>query len=203
MREYSAEELSGLSQVFAFVGNSLLKPVNQTPKVGLDPAFWAEFLDFDDAAVAAAVNACKAFAQAGAAEGEAFETRVAVEFTRLFIGPPKPAAAPWESFYRAGGGTGFGQATFEMRALLRDAGLEMTGENNQYADHIGIELLLLSVLLERAAAGEGTVEAAAVFAHAHPASWMTEFRAKVQAEAPDGYHAHLLALAEALLGLLA
>ena len=184
------------------MGNSLLKPVNQTPKVGLDPAFWAEFPDFGDATVAAAVDACQAYAQAGAADGEAFETRVAVEFTRLFIGPPKPAAAPWESFYRSEGSTGFGQATFEMRALLHEAGLEMTGENNQYADHMGIELLLLSVLLERVAAGEGTVEAASDFVRVHPASWVAEFRTKVQAEAPDGYHANLLGLVEALLSLL-
>lgn len=32
-----------------------------------------------------------------------------------------------------------------MRALLRNAGLEVSNENNQYADHVGIELLYASV----------------------------------------------------------
>lgn len=202
MRAYDAVEIESLSQAFAFVGNSLLKPVNQTPKVGLDPMFWSQFPDFGDEAIACAVEACQAYAKAGAADGEAFETRVAVEFARLFVGPPKPAAAPWESAYRGGGGTGFGQSAFEMRALLREADLQMTGENNQYADHIGIELLLLSVLLERAASGEGALEAAAGFAQAHPLSWVPDLRQSVQAEAPDGYIAHLLELAQSLLSLL-
>lgn len=47
------------------------------------------------------------------------------------------------------------------------------------------------------------MEAAADFARVHPASWVAEFRAKVQAEAPDGYHARLLGLLETLLSLLA
>ncbi|MBE6471939.1 MAG: molecular chaperone TorD [Coriobacteriaceae bacterium] len=202
MRDFAPEELATLSEAFAFIGNSLLKPVNQTPKVGLDPAFWAEFPDFGDAGVAQAVTACRAFAEAGSADGDAFETRVATEYARLFIGPPKPAAAPWESAYRGSGGTGFGQATFEMRSLLREAGLEMAGENNQYADHMGIELLLLSVLLQRAAAGEGEAAEAAAFAAAHPASWIAPLQQKVQAGAPEGYLCHLLALADGLLRLL-
>ena len=38
-----------------------------------------------------------------------------------------------------------------MQRLLREAGLEVSNENNQYADHIGIELLYASVLCQRAA----------------------------------------------------
>lgn len=45
-----------------------------------------------------------------------------------------------------GATVGFDQATFEMRVLLRNAGLEVSIENNQYADHVGIELLYTSAL---------------------------------------------------------
>ena len=217
MRDYTAEEVQTLSEAFAFVGNSLLKPINQTPTAGLDPAFWAGFPDFGDAAVRDAVEACGDFAAAqpvgedGLPAPEAV-TAVSVEYTRLFIGPPKPAAAPWETAYRGGGGVGFGQPTFEMRALLREAGLEMAGESNQYADHMGIELLLLAVLLHRAVDAADAADAAggeapdlaqaAAFACGHPADWVAAFHARVHGAAPGGYHDRLLALAEALLGLL-
>ena len=51
---------------------------------------------------------------------------------------------------------GFGRATFEMRETLRSLGLEVRNENNQYEDHIGIELLCLSRSAARR--GAGTLE---------------------------------------------
>ena len=115
---------------------------------------------------------------------------------------------------------GFGQATFEMRELLREAGLGLSNENHQYEDHMGIELLLLSELFRRAAAADGDAAAAAdgdaagavavddaaalvrkaaSFAVEHPAAWIDAFRAKVTEAAPDGYFASLLGMVEALL----
>ena len=44
-----------LSEAYAFIGNSLLKPMTMTSTVGLDPAFWEAFPSFDDEAVAEAV----------------------------------------------------------------------------------------------------------------------------------------------------
>ena len=124
-----------LSEAYAFIGNSLLKPMTMTSTVGLDPAFWASFPTFDDAAVAEVVAACARYAEEAARRAEAGEDepqRVAVEYTKLFVGPPSPAAAPWETMYRGQDVTvGFGQATFEMRELLRAAGLEVRNENNQ------------------------------------------------------------------------
>ena len=45
-----------LSEAYAFIGNSLLKPMTMTSTVGLDPAFWEAFPSFDDEAVAEAVR---------------------------------------------------------------------------------------------------------------------------------------------------
>ena len=133
-----------LSEAYAFIGNSLLKPMTMTSTVGLDPAFWEAFPSFDDEAVAEAVAACARYAEGAVQRAEAGEDepqRAAVEYTKLFVGPPSPAAAPWETMYRGKNVTvGFGQATFEMRELLREAGLEVRNVNNQYEDHLGIEL---------------------------------------------------------------
>lgn len=198
-----------LSEVYAFVGNSLLKPMTQTSDVGLEPAFWEAFPTFGSSEVAGACAALAAYAlaarEAAASDGRDAVECCAVEYTRLFVGPPRPAAAPWETMYRGGaavGGAtvGFGQATFEMRALLREAGLEVKNENNQYEDHIGIELLYLSALCARAAEGEeGAVEEVRAFAEDRLLAWLPFLRAAAEEAAPDGYLPLLLALADALL----
>ena len=198
-----------LSEVYAFVGNSLLKPMTQTSDVGLEPAFWEAFPTFGSSEVAGACAALAAYAlaarEAAASDGRDAVECCAVEYTRLFVGPPRPAAAPWETMYRGGaavGGAtvGFGQATFEMRALLREAGLEVKNENNQYEDHIGIELLYLSALCARAAEGEGKVaEEVRAFAEDRLLTWLPFLRAAAEEAAPDGYLPLLLALADALL----
>jgi len=200
------------AEALAFVGNSLLAPMNQTGTVGLEPEFWESFPSFDDVHVAVALEACGAYAVAAqqlAAEGGNPVQQASVEYTKLFVGPPRPAAAPWETMYRPGseGATvGFGQATFEMRALLREAGLEVSNENNQYADHIGIELLYASVLCERLAQADGDAEAQEElaeklkgFAQNHPLAWIGKLQVAVASVEPTGYIAALLELGRALL----
>ena len=194
-----------LSEAYAFIGNSLLKPMTMTSTVGLDPAFWEAFPSFDDEAVAEAVAACARYAEGAVQRAEAGEDepqRAAVEYTKLFVGPPSPAAAPWETMYRGKNVTvGFGQATFEMRELLREAGLEVRNVNNQYEDHLGIELLYLSELCRREAMGKGAAEVAdiAAFVERHPLSWIGPFLDRVSEAVPGGYFAGLLLVAQRVL----
>ena len=194
--------LGMLAESYAFIGNSLLKPMNQTSDAGLDPQFWDAFAQFDSVAVADAASALREFAAAYDNHEQAAED-VSVEFTRLFIGPPRPEAVPWESYYSLDEDvhSGFGIATFKIQRLLAQVGLEVSNENNQLADHMGIELLLLSVLCERAADGQGDGEGIDidVYITEHPFSWIDSLRMKVIAVAPDGYFARLLSLAQALL----
>lgn len=206
-----------LSQAFAFLGNSLLKPLSQTSDAGMDPAFWGAFPDFGDEAVAAAcdsaADAAEGLARRGEEEGRDPVELASVEFTRLFVGPPKPAAAPWESFYLSDGdvSVGFGAATFAMRELLREAGLEVSNENNQYEDHIGLELLFLSELCRRRGEGSPSLSEdevcgnAAILAYvsARPLGWIGDLRRAVQEAAAGGYIDGVLAVAEALLRHLA
>lgn len=202
------------SQVFAFLGNSLLSPMKQTSDAGMDPAFWASFPDFGDDAVASACKRCGEAASGivarGMREGREAAELASTEFTRLFIGPPNPAAAPWESFYRSKSENpvGFGQATFEMRDLLRAAGLQVINENNQYEDHIGLELLYLSELCRRRAeeafgclSDDGVCgdEAVRAFAKSHPLGWIEALRSAVQESHPQGYIDGILGVAEASL----
>ena len=200
-------------EAFAFVGNTLLAPMNQTGTAGLDPKFWTAFPDFGYSQVKAAIEACGEYARGAkqhAADGGDSVQRVSVEYTALFIGPPRPQAAPWETMYANGNQevtVGFGRATFEMRELLREAGLEISNENNQYADHIGIELLYASVLCTRFAEADGDTVAQAElatklssFVQEHPLSWIDKLISAVEASKPNGYFAATLSRGQALLG---
>ena len=212
MRSMTCEEWMVASQLYAFLGNSLLSPMSRTESVGLDPAFWRELGGLLDGALADSAESLASWAErasADAARSEAVQ-RVSVEFTKLFVGPPKPAAAPWES---ANGPVdshvGFGEATFAMRERLRALGLELCNENNQYEDHVGIELLYLSELCRRASeepygvaacdAAAPDAEEIASFIREHPLAWVPRLREKVAASQPEGYFVRLLDLALALL----
>lgn len=213
MVAFNAETWKAYAQACAFAGNSLLKPMTQTLPVGLDPAFWAEFPDFGSNALRFAAGECAGFAQSlSDIEANQAVMRVSVEYTRLFVGPPSPAAAPWETIYRScNPSVGFGEATFEMRRLLREAGLQLCNDNNQYEDHMGIELLYLSVLCDRiadalAAGDEDAAEALAAqargFASERPASWIDALAERVEEAFPAGYFSHILRLSREILKVL-
>lgn len=230
-----SDKMIDYAQTLSFVGNSLLTPMNQTETVGIDPEFWARFPDFDDAGVREKIEALRRFAETAQRRQDAGSdpvTDVSVEFTRLFVGPPKPAAAPWETFYGAPDGmqidVGFGKATVQMQRLLREAGLRVSNENNQFADHMGIELLYASEMARRIAVGESdaaengsadedesdlagrgesrngnasTRNDLAAFVSEHPLAWIDDFAKAIEDAAPDGYFVRIVGLAKALLEL--
>ncbi len=195
---------------FAFLGNSLLAPMAADAAVGLDEAFWGGFAagEPESPPMARALGRLEDYARAARAGGAPLADavrRVNVEYARLFIGPPKPAAPPWETMYAQPGQVGeigFGRATVAMQGLLAEAGLALAGESNQYADHLGIELLYLSELCRRRAAAADGADAEGrllTFAREHPAAWAPAFRDQVAAAAPGGYYAPLADLVVALL----
>jgi TorA maturation chaperone TorD len=212
-----AEQWSAYGNVYSFVGNELLTPMNRSGNVaGLSPEFWSAAPAPDSERGAHALERLSAYAQAASLADGDEDSKVpgvlnaSVEFAHLFIGPPSPAASPWETTNdpRNQKKVGYGRATVAMRRLLAEEGLELSTENRQYEDHMGIELLYLSILCEKAAAAcahdddESTrhiAEKAAWFMSAHPLAWMSRLRANVDAERPHGYYSALLEYAEAVL----
>ena len=193
-----------LADALAFVGNSFLKPMSQLSDVGLNPAFWAAFPDFGDEGVASALERCFQWAANGGSVSRDERVKaVSVEYARLFMGPPEPAVAPWETFYeREGVVSGFGEPTFRMRERLRQLDLVVSNENNQYEDHIGIELLCCSEYVRRAVDDPAFAKEARAFAAGILAPWIGRFA--MQLEESSATYYHLMAeLAMALAALLA
>ncbi len=243
------ETFAQVAPWLAAIGNALLaspSSLNERATALFDAGLWEELATCGDADVAAAAQ--KLVAYLGGSEGAADASRethagvrtldaggegssdfadrarcASVEFAHLFVGPPKPAVAPWETFYRQQGcAVGFGEATHLMRAALHDSGLELAQAGRQYEDHMGIELLLASELCRRAGQAVGSesldaadwdtcagcgcpspAEHAADFVRTRPLSWMPALRNAVERECPNGFYAALLQLAQALLELVA
>lgn len=209
MRVLDCDEWRTLGQLYAFFGNSLLSPMNRTESVGLDSSFWRDLAGLLGGAIARPAQHCAAWAEQSAAACSLDELvqRVSVEFTHLFVGPPSPAAPPWES---ANGPVeshvGFGEATYQMRERLRSVGLAQCGSSNQFEDHLGIELLYLSELCRRIAdaqastcgSADAQVEELEGFVREHLLCWIGRFYDKVAASRPDGYFVHVLDCVRAL-----
>lgn len=217
MAELTSADWLVRSQLYSFLANSFLKVMTAESSLGLDPGFWLELAEdaqlshaTDNKLRPALVGLSEVAQQLSDLSPEKAVERVAVEYTRLFIGPPEPAAPPWETLYRQGGTVLFGQPTFDMRQLLAQEGYQASKEAHQFEDHLGFELLYLALRADRFA---GELEAdpsidqtawaqeQASFINAHPLSFIDAMREKAAEAGGVGYYVGLLDLTKALLDL--
>jgi TorA maturation chaperone TorD len=176
------------AQLYSFLGNSLLEIMSETTAaVSFSPGFWENFPleaanDDMQAALANLIAITRELAALPPAEAL---KQIQLEYTRLFIGPGAPAAPPWESLYREGGTTLFGQPTFDMRQLYASHGLKVEhSTNNQLEDHLGLELLFLASVGERFSQEAPTsqlIQEQRDFIDEHPLSWIDQLHAKAAA----------------------
>ena len=122
------------------------------------------------------------------------------------------AAFALQTMYAPGNNTiEYGSATVVMKRIIAAQGLQLQGLHNQYEDHIGVELLLLSVLCAKqheaacAIACSQEREAACPKEHVrdyllkHPGNWIEHFTANVIEAAPGSYYALLATWVQALI----
>ena len=109
---------------------------------------------------------------------------LAVEYTRLFLGPGKHVQ-PYAAIYLGGAGASLcGLATVWARDFMERAGFTLTPEHHGLPDHVSVELEFMAGMAEREArAMEGAdLEAAAecrrikkAFLQSHLGRWLREF----------------------------
>jgi len=138
---------------------------------------------------------------------------VQTDYSRLFIGPAKPLAPPWESVYFNEDHMIFQQQTAQVRAWYRRFGLEPEKLYKEPDDHIGLELAFLAHL-----AGLGLqaledsddakfaeiLQAQSQFISQHPLKWVQLWNEQVEKHARTDFyrglgrliHGALLAMAE-------
>lgn len=138
---------------------------------------------------------------AGSAEG--FD-RLLWDYTRLFIGPAKLPAPPYESVYRSPDRLLFQEETLAVRKAFRAYGLETARAGSEPDDHIGLELQFLAetcrVAAEAGVAGvDQVLRDQAAFLDEHLLQWAADFAADVTRSAETGFYR---GMAQLLMGFL-
>ena len=89
------------------------------------------------------------YSQAFDADRASFLDVLRDEYTRLFLGPGKLIAPPWESSYSGGSRQLFQESTLEARKMYVENGVLPSEYRKVADDHIALELGFLAVLGER------------------------------------------------------
>lgn len=129
---------------------------------------------------------------------------LAIEYTRLFVGPG-PHAAPYGSVHSEKTGDGgrlWGDSTVEVKRLIEASGLTFASDYGGIPDHLAVELEFLGRLAEaeRRASAEGESAKAATlrslqgkFLRDCVQIWFPAFVAKVTAMNPRPFYAGFVA----------
>jgi len=143
-------------------------------------------------------------ADPGSATREGYD-RLLWDYTRMFIGPAKLPAPPYESAYRSADRLLFQAETVGVRQAYREYGLSYAKVGSEPDDHIGLELQFLCetcrLAAERGAEGdvaglEQVLRDQRRFLDEHLLQWAGDFAGDVAASAQVGFYrgvAHLLA----------
>lgn len=130
------------------------------------------------------------------------------DYNRLFVGPARLLAPPYESYYRSepdeqGRGSICGTPMLSVFYEYRDHGFDMPDEFVEFPDHMAVELEYLSLLAgaeakawEAGRKGEALQlqKAAAQFREDHLAAWTEEFAMLVAAGATTSFYPALAQL---------
>jgi len=129
---------------------------------------------------------------------DAYLEDLAIEYARLFIGPQKPAAVPYASFYLTESKTMMSEVTTDVRKKYLDAGIAVKDLYKLPDDHIAIELEFLQYLVQRIIKlfddGKHNEEALKLFEmrekflNEHFEKWVPLFEENIVKAAPDKFY---------------
>jgi len=199
MKESWNEIWSLRTSLYGFLANSLLEPIEESEV--LKRTFWEQFpVECANGQMESGLEQllnCTSKLEI-LSDVEAKE-QVMVEYTELFIGPGLPSAPPWASLYRTNEKIHFGWTTYEMRQLLEKNGLESKRKDQQPEDHIGLQLMLLSVLTKELTTLEVDEQVVQVkeqisFIKEHLLSWIPELTRDAKENGTIGFYGGLIEL---------
>lgn len=134
-----------------------------------------------------------------AADGAA--EHIADEFQRLFLGPGKLAAPPWESVYRSPDRLVMQEPAFQALRAYVDAGLGYEDMTRCPPDHLAHELGFVAALLTPELETPRGPDRAHAFFVEHIKTWVPEFCSDLEAASPDGFYGGLALMLRGLVAL--
>jgi TorA maturation chaperone TorD len=139
-------------------------------------------------------------------------TSLRSDYARLFQGPGKLLAVPWESAQLTDGRQLFQAQTLQVREWYRRFGLEAARLHTEPDDHIGLEFAFLAHLAQRGlsalaqgdqAALDEAVAAQRDFLAAHPLQWMPQWCDQVDQHARTDFYRGVARVTRGVLAELA
>ena len=115
------------------------------------------------------------------------------EYRRLFIGPAPKPAPPWGSVYTDRECVVFGQTTLELRAWMREQGIERLVDDKTPEDHIGLMLVLMAWIARNQPADLDD------YLRLHLLPWSSHFLDELAEAAKQPFYEGLARLAKASL----
>jgi TorA maturation chaperone TorD len=115
--------------------------------------------------------------------------RLEFEYNRLFVGPARLIAPPYESVYRTQEHLVMGETILDVRRAYREIGLEARNAIREPEDHIAIELEYLTELQRRCLIGLEKHDSREVlrmfrlerfFVEEHLLTWVPEFCSRIK-----------------------
>jgi len=121
-----------------------------------------------------------------------------IAYNRLFVGPGRPQAMPYESFYRNKWGLLMGPSARDVERRYREAGVALAPDHCGLPDHVATELGFMAYLAMQEAKAKGVerqtwLERERSFLRDHLGVWLPAFCRRVQ---EAGSHPFYTALAE-------
>lgn len=171
-------------------------------------AFAAAEANGGTASLAGAVVALNEAIDAGIEGGEEWMSNLAVEWTRLIVGPAQTPAVPYASFYLSESKLVMTEETLAVRRQYLNAGLALHGAVHLPDDHLGIELDFLYFLEREIVIAEalGDVVAATAararcieFVDGHLGRWVPNFADQLSAATSSAFVQAIAATTLALL----
>jgi len=132
----------------------------------------------------------------GLALPEVDPAALALEHTRLFVGPGKAVAPPYGSVYHDGGVL-MGESTMDVLRRYSEAGLTFTPDRGELPDHVVAELSFLAVLAEEEgvawsagdeAAARAWLDRRGAFLWDHLAAWAPELSQRMLAATDEPFY---------------
>jgi TorA maturation chaperone TorD len=115
---------------------------------------------------------------------EAFEGALRWDFTRLFVGPYRLPAPPYESVYTSPERLVMQEAAWQVRQEYARAGLQVRKQDSPPPDHVGLELHFMAFLCRQTlralqagepSAAEGLLRSQKEFFERHLVRWLPRF----------------------------
>ncbi len=164
-------------------------------------------------AVAAGLELLQAWSEehrAGLSTDALAELRI--DYTRLFVGPGKVLAPPWESAQLTVERQLFQGHTLQVRQWYRRFGLEAARLHTEPDDHLGLELSFLAHLAQRGLEAldqsdeprlHETLTAQRDFLQAHPLRFVAQWSDEVEQHAHTDFYRGVARVTRGVLGELA